>query len=163
MTSNERKRTSMQWFHNLKIGRRLALGFTALIIFGLVGSGLAIQRIRAIESLAERLGTEDAELLVLTQQWSRAIESNVARTWVVFYVAEPVVVGRIKDEMKATVTASTERLKRINELVAADPDAVAMVAQITTQRDAYQALRNGLLKRKDAGEPFEQELNERFY
>src|SRR4051812_31457740 len=153
----------MQWFRNLKIGPRLALGFATLIVFGLVGSGLAIQRIHAIEALAEQMGTEDAELLVLTQQWSRAIESNVARTWVAFYVTEPGINARVKDEMKAVTVASTARLKRITEMVAQDPEALAMVAQISRQRDEYQALRNGLLKRKEAGENVDKDLNERFY
>lgn len=153
----------MQWFRNMSIGRRLALGFTALILLGLAGTVAGIQRIRTVESAAEKLGTTDAELLVLTQQWVRAIESNIARTWVVFYVDEPVITGRVQEEMKNVVTTTSARLKRINELVADDPEALELVAQITKQREEYQALRNTLLKKKQGGESVTAELNERFY
>ncbi|WP_427912778.1 methyl-accepting chemotaxis protein [Ramlibacter sp. MMS24-I3-19] len=153
----------MKFLSNLKIGPRLALGFGALILFGLVGSGLAIQRIRAVETVAEQLGTEDAELLVLTQQWTKAIESNIARGWVVFYATDPVVLGRVRDEMKVVVDKQTERLKRLNDLLAADPKALAMVADITKIRVEYQGLRAGLLKRKDAGEDVVKEVNDKLY
>ena len=153
----------MQWFRNMSIGRRMALGFTALILLGLAGTGAGIHRIRTVERAAEQLGTTDAELLVLTQQWVRAIESNIARTWVVFYVEEPVISGRVQEEMRNVVTTVTGRLKRINELVADDPEAVAMIAAISKQREEYQALRNALIKRKQAGESVTAELNDRFY
>jgi methyl-accepting chemotaxis protein len=142
----------MQLFRNLKVGTRLAAGFAILILFGLVGSAAGIERLRTMRGIAEQLGTRDAETLLLTQQWVRAIESNAARTWVVFFATEPSVLARVKDEMKGVVTAQTERLKRLNELAAGDEKALVMIAEISRQRDAYQAMRNGLLKRMEAGE-----------
>jgi methyl-accepting chemotaxis protein len=153
----------MQWFRNMPVGRRLALGFAALIVFGLAGSVAGIQRIRTMERLAERLGTEDAELLVLTQQWSRAIDANSARTLGVFFVNDPVALGRLKDEMANVVTTVNAGLKRINELVADDPEALALIARIAKQRADYQAERTALMKRKEAGEVVTHELNERLY
>jgi methyl-accepting chemotaxis protein len=152
----------MQWFRNMAVGRRLALGFAALIVFGLASSLAGIERLRAVERMTERLGTEDAEMLVLTQQWSRAIEANIARTWVVFFVKEPVLVARIKDEMKGVVTRIDGSLKRMNALMANDPEALAMVERIAKQRAEYQKTRNELMKRMDAGENVTRELNEVF-
>jgi methyl-accepting chemotaxis protein len=142
----------MNLFRNLKVGTRLAAGFAILILLGLVGSGIGIERLRTMRALSEQLGTRDAETLVLTQQWVRAIESNAARTWVVFFATDAAVVGRVKDELKGVVTAQTERLKRLNELAADDPKAVAMVADISRERETYQTMRNGLLKRMEGGE-----------
>ncbi|RYY53668.1 MAG: HAMP domain-containing protein, partial [Comamonadaceae bacterium] len=142
----------MHFFRRFTVGTRLALGFTILLLLGLAGSGLGIERLRALRDLSTQLGTRDAETLVLTQQWVRAIESNAARTWVVFFATEPAVVGRVKDEMKGVVTTQTARLKRLGELAAEDPQAVAMINEISRERDAFQAQRNALLKRKEAGE-----------
>ncbi|MGZ5847974.1 MAG: methyl-accepting chemotaxis protein, partial [Ramlibacter sp.] len=153
----------MQWFRNMSIGRRLSLGFAALIAFGLAGSAIGIQRIRAVQAVAEQLGTADSEMLVITQQWGRAIESNAARTWVVFFPSDPAVAARVKDEMKAVVTAQTERLKRLNELMAGDPEALAMVAQITRQREEYQSTRAALLKRQEAGEAVNKEVLDKLF
>jgi methyl-accepting chemotaxis protein len=142
----------MHFFRNLKVGTRLAAAFAVLILLGLVGSAIGIERLRAMRDLSDQLGTRDAETLVLTQQWVRAIESNAARTWVVFFATDATVIARVKDELKGVVTAQTERLKRLNELAADDAKAVALIADITRERDAYQAMRNGLLKRMEAGE-----------
>lgn len=153
----------MHFFRQLRVGARLSLGFALLIAFGLVGTVIGIERIRSVEARAEQLGTEDSELLVLTQQWGRAIESNIARTWVVFFASDPKVLARVKDEMKDVVTVQNGRLKRLNELVAGDPAALAMVAQISRQREEYQATRNALLKRQEAGESVGHEVVEKFY
>jgi hypothetical protein len=63
----------MQFFRNLKVGTRLAAGFAILILLGLAGSAVGIERLRTMRGIAEQLGTRDAETLVLTQQWVRAI------------------------------------------------------------------------------------------
>ncbi|MGH6646309.1 methyl-accepting chemotaxis protein [Aquabacterium sp.] len=141
----------MNFLSNLKLGKRLALGFSALILLSLIAAGVGIERIRAVRAIAERLGTEDAELLTLTQRWTRSIESNTARTWVVFFAAEPTVISRVKEEMQATVTANTARIKRMGELATSD-EQKQLIKDISDQRTAFQAERNALLKRKEAGE-----------
>ncbi|MBE7940335.1 MULTISPECIES: methyl-accepting chemotaxis protein [Ramlibacter] len=148
----------MAFLRNMKIGTRLALGFSVLILFGLVGSVIGAERINTMRALADRLGTRHAEMLVHTQAWVKAIESNAARNSVVFFVQDPVVLAKTRDEMKAVVTDMTARLKRMNELSEDDPEAKALIAEITVQRDAYQALRASLLKRKDAGENVQAEV-----
>jgi methyl-accepting chemotaxis protein len=53
-------------------------------------------------------------------------------------------------------------LKRLQELAGSDEDK-RLLAEISTQRDAYQALRNGLLKRKDAGEDVNAEVMDKLF
>jgi methyl-accepting chemotaxis protein len=148
----------MRLLQDLKIGTRLSIGFAALIALSLLAGGLGIERIVAVRTIADRLGTEDAELLVDTQGWVRAIEANTARTWVVFFAADPVVVDRIKQELKDTISVQTERLKRMAVLSAADPEMKRIIDEITHERDNYQSMRNGLLKRRDAGENVNDEV-----
>ena len=152
----------MDFFRNLKLGTRLALGFAALIALSLIAAGLGIQRIRAVDAIADQLGGPDAEMLVLTQRWARAIEANSARTWVVFFANDETAVARVKDELKSTVTATTERIKRMNELAATD-EARELIKVITTQREAYQSQRNALLKRKEAGENVNAEVLDKVF
>ncbi|RZL02185.1 MAG: HAMP domain-containing protein [Rubrivivax sp.] len=141
----------MNFLGNLKLGQRLTLGFAALILLSLIAAGMGIERIRAVNTIADKLGADDAEMLVLTQRWTRSIESNTARTWVVFFATEPTVVARVKEEMQAVVTANTDRIKRMGEL-ATSPEQKQLIKDIAEQRTAFQALRNALLKRKEAGE-----------
>lgn len=107
---------TMSTFGNLKIGARLSLGFGTLILLGLIAAGVGIERIRAVNTIADQLGSDDAEMLVLTQRWTRAIESNAARTWVVFFAADPQVLKRVKDEMQETINSNSVRIKRMGEL-----------------------------------------------
>ena len=148
----------MTFLQNLKIGTRLSIGFAALIALSLLAAGVGIERISAVRTVADRLGTEDAELLVDTQGWVRAIEANTARTWVVFFATDAKVVGKVRQEMKDTVSTQTERLKRMSVLAAADPEMKRIVDEITRQRDIYQAMRNALLKRQEGGESVNDEV-----
>ena len=148
----------MSFLQDLKIGTRLSIGFAVLIALSLLAGGLGIERIVAVRTVADRLGTEDAELLVDTQGWVRAIEANTARTWVVFFAADPTVVSKVRQEMKDTVSAQTERLKRMSVLAAADPEMKRVVDEISQRRDVYQAMRNALLKRQEGGENVNDEV-----
>lgn len=148
----------MNFLQNLKIGTRLSIGFAALILLSLLAGAIGVERIVAVRTIADRLGTEDAELLVDTQGWVRAIEANTARTWVVFFAADPTVVGKVKQEMKDTISAQTERLKRMGVLAAADPEMKRIVDEISRERDIYQSMRGGLLKRQEAGENVNDEV-----
>ena len=148
----------MSFLQNLKIGTRLSIGFAALIALSLLAGGLGVQRIVAVRTIADRLGSDDAELMVDTQGWLRAIEANTARTWVVFFASDPAVVEKVKQEMKDTMSAQTERVKRMSVLAEADPEMKRVVDEIARDRDIYQSLRNGLLKRQEAGENVHDEV-----
>jgi methyl-accepting chemotaxis protein len=148
----------MNFLQNLKIGTRLSIGFAALILLSLLAGALGVERIVAVRTIADRLGTEDAELLVDTQGWVRAIEANTARTWVVFFATDPKVVGKVKQEMKDTMSAQTERLKRMSALAAVDPEMKRIVDEISRERDIYQSMRGQLLKRLEGGENVNDEV-----
>jgi len=127
------------------------LGFAALILLSLITAALGVQRIMAVRVVADRLGNEDAEMVVLSQTWLRAIEANTARSWVVFFATDANVIARVKGEMRATVAAQTKNIERMNELPTSER-AKSLIEEITRQRNAYQAMRDALLKRKAAGE-----------
>ena len=85
----------MRFFRDMRIGARLGLGFSILILLSVMAAGIGIERLNTVRSIADRLGTEDAETVVLTQQWVQAIDSNAARTWVVFFAKDPAIVARV--------------------------------------------------------------------
>jgi methyl-accepting chemotaxis protein len=152
----------MNVLKNLRIGTRLSAGFAALIVLSLVGAGIGIERIGAVRAVADRLGTGDAEMVTLTQGWVRAIESNTARSWVVFFAADPTVIARVKDEMQRTITEQSARIKRMALLLTSD-EAKRLIGEISKQRDTYQAMRSSLLKRKEAGEDVNAEVIRRVF
>jgi methyl-accepting chemotaxis protein len=146
----------------LRLGPRLAVGFGSIVLLCAAAVGFGIDRISTMRELSVELGTVDAEKLSASERWGRAIESNAARSWVIFFSSDAELKKRIKAEMQEVVTAQTARLKRMQEIATSEEDK-RLLAEISTQRDAYQALRNGLLKRKDAGEDVTAELFDKLF
>ncbi len=136
---------------SLRLGPRLALGFGSIVVLCAAAVGFGIDRIATMRELSQRLGTVDAEKLSMSERWGRAIESNTARSWVLFFSNDPQIKSRMQAEMQDVVKLQTERLKRM-QAIADSPADQQLLADISRQRDAYQALRKDLLKRRDAGE-----------
>jgi methyl-accepting chemotaxis protein len=140
-----------------RLGPRLALGFGAIVLLCAIALGLGISRLSTVDRLATQLGTLDAEKLSLSERWARAIEANTARSWVLFFSSDAQIKTKLKAEMQQVITAQTARLKRMQEL-AETPTDKQLLDDISKQRDAYQSLRNSLLKRQEAGENVSEEL-----
>ena len=146
----------------LRLGPRLALGFGSIVLLCAAAVGFGIDRIHTLRSLSQQLGSTDAERLSLSERWARAIEANTARSWVLFFATDPQIKQRLKAEMQQVVVVQTERLQRMQQLAESDTDK-RLLAEISTQRDAYQALRNGLLKRLEAGEDVKADLFDKLF
>ena len=146
----------------LRLGPRLALGFGSIVLLCAAAVGFGIDRISTLRSLSQQLGSVDAEKLLLSERWARAIEANTARSWVLFFATDPQIKTRLKAEMQQAVVLQTERLKRMQQLAESEVDK-RLLADISTHRDAYQALRNSLLKRVEAGEDVRAELFDKLF
>ncbi len=147
----------MTAFASLKIGPRIAAVLGGIVLLFAAAVGLGVDRLLAVKATAAELATAQAEKLSMTERWGRAIEANTARSWVLFFASGEAVKAQMKKEMKQVVDAQTERLKRLQALATSDEEKRSL-AEVSVQRDQYQALRNGLLKRKDAGENVDAEV-----
>ncbi len=152
----------MSFFLNLKIGTRLAIGFSLLILLSVIGAVLGMRGIVEVREDARDLGQQKAELLVLSQTWQRSIEVNNARNSVVFFVTNPFLQQRVQEDMRATTAALTPKLERMQELIRS-PEGLAMLETIRKDRAAYQTLRNELLKRQANGEDVQEEVIDKVF
>jgi len=141
----------MMRLSSLRLGPRLAIGFGSIVLLFATAIGFGINRIRAVHSLAEELGTIEAEKLSLSERWGRSVESNAVRTWVLLYSTDAEAKTRVKAEMQAVVAEQTKRIDRMVEIATSDEDK-RLLADVAAQRSAYQALRADFLKRREAGE-----------
>ena len=146
----------------LRLGPRLALGFGSIVLLCAAAVGFGINRIGTMRTLSEQLGTLDAEKLSLSERWGRAIEANTARNWVVVFATDDQIKARVRSEMAEVIKVQTERLKRMQEIATSDEDK-RLLEDITRQRDAYQAMRGAMLKRKDAGEDIAAEVLDKLF
>ncbi len=146
----------------LRLGPRLALGFGSIVLLCAAAVGFGIDRIATMRALSEQLGTIDAEKLSLAERWGRAIEANTARNWVVVFATDDKIKARVRAEIQDVVSAQTGRIKRLQELATTAEDK-QILDDVSKQRDVYQAMRNGLLKRKDAGEDIVAEVLDKLF
>ncbi len=152
----------MSGFNNIKIGTRLKFGFGAMALLMLFAVAIGFERIETLRALSARLATVDAEKLALSESWVRAIESNTARTWVVFFSSDAAAVAKVKAEMQATISSTTANVKRITEL-ATSAEEKKQMEEVAKYRESYQSMRNALLKRKEAGEDVNAEVVEKVF
>ncbi|MBU6257500.1 MAG: HAMP domain-containing protein [Burkholderiales bacterium] len=146
----------------LRLGPRLALGFGVIVMLCALALGYGINRIASVRDISTRLGTVDAERLALSERWGRAIESNTARSWVLFFATDARIKSQLEREIQQVVAAQSVRLKRMSEIATSDSDR-ALLASISKQRDTYQALRKSLLARQQAGEDITADLYDRMF
>src|SRR3954471_1434877 len=109
---------TVRWFGaDLKIGSRLVIAFAILIALGLIGTVVGSWRLHALQSLAERMATTDAGLMVETEDWERTVESNALRTEIIFFSKDAEIVQKTKNDQQAGVAATEKRNERIKELI----------------------------------------------
>ena len=144
---------TLRWFSaDLGIGSRLVVAFAILIVFGLIGTVVGSWRLSALESLADRMAQVDAELLVQTADWERAVATNSIRTDVIFFARDAEIIQKTKDAQQAGVDDQNRRNDRIKALIAGDAMAQSLFDKILKERKDYIAYRNVLKTRMDAGE-----------
>ncbi len=147
---------------SLRLGPRLALGLGSIVLLCAASVGFGIDRIASMRALSTRLGTVDAERLSLSERWARAIDANTARSWVLFFASDPRIKASMRTEMQQVIDLQTVRLKRMQQ-IADSPADKQLLQDISRQRDAYQAMRNALIKRQNAGENVNDELFDRLF
>ena len=101
---------TLRWFGaDLGIGSRLVIAFSFLIVLGLIGTVIGSWRLHTLQVLAERMAQVDAELLVQTADWERAIATNSIRTDVIFFAKDAEIIQKTKDAQQAGVDEQNRR------------------------------------------------------
>ena len=142
----------MQFLSRFRIATRLAAGFVAALALTAAGSGVGLWQLGNLQSLADRLATEEATKLGLAEQWLRGISVNLVRARTSLMVTdEAELLASLKKEMDATSAEISEHENAIQALVASEKGR-EILGRISTLRERYRSVRAGLLKRRDAGE-----------
>ncbi|RCW64789.1 methyl-accepting chemotaxis protein [Pseudorhodoferax soli] len=141
----------MSGLRQLRIGARLTLAFSILLLVIAVSAAVGYWRLQQTAADAQRLGTVDNEKLRLAERWRQNIEMNWVRTQSTLLEADP---GRIPAwiaQMDRTSKRISEVSERIGQL-AATPEEKALIAEINARREAYRGPRAELIKRRQGGE-----------
>ncbi|MFT3666520.1 methyl-accepting chemotaxis protein [Piscinibacter sp.] len=138
--------------NNLKIGRRLALGFGALLALMVVISAVALAHLKTSRE-AGAYAVESGRRAVVTTQWTELTELNIARTVAIAKATGvPAVANHFAPQMKETSARISELQKDLEASIESE-DGKRLLAAVGERRKVYLEARAQLQDRLKEFDP----------
>ncbi|MCD2513864.1 methyl-accepting chemotaxis protein [Comamonas endophytica] len=148
----------MRYAH-LKIGTRLTLAFSLLLLITAVLAGLGAWRLEVLKDANQAIATVEMQRSLLSQRWASSIDINWVRTSSLMQSRDPLYQAALRKDMAASTEFVNKTLKQLNEMTQ-DSEAQALMAEVAKQRKTYSDLRTQLQQRQAQGEDITQALDE---
>ncbi len=141
----------MGFFANIKIGKRLGLGFSLILAMTVViAAAGALRLMEVVTSTKAMMAVPLAKERLITD-WYSLNFASIRRTAAIVKSTDPSLGAYFKEDSAASVKKAAELLKQIEPLIAASGPEKALFAKILEQRKAYSASRDGAVKAKADG------------
>ena len=138
-------------YSNLKIGARLAIAFSWLLLITVGVAAVGVMRIGALQQTSEQLATVELEQQRLVEAWSTDIRVNLIRTEALMRAVDTEYIERLRREIAASAGEAQKHQQRLEELLQ-DASGKALLAEVAKARDGYSEKREELLKLQQMGE-----------
>jgi methyl-accepting chemotaxis protein len=136
---------------NIKIGKRLGLGFALILAMTVVISGVGAWRMNKIADRTKAMMAVPLAKERLITDWYSLNFASIRRTAAIVKSSDPSLGAYFKDDAAASVKKAAELLKKIEPLVADSGPEKELFTSILNQRKAYSASRDGAVKAKADG------------
>ncbi|MYM25861.1 HAMP domain-containing protein [Duganella sp. FT135W] len=141
----------MNMLANISIGKRLALGFTIILAFAMLITGISVWRLQGVASATSEMMEVPLAKERMISDWSGKIDSGIRRTTAIARSSDASLGAYFAEESKASSAASSELQKKIEGLIS-DADEKELFGRIGEQRKVYLSSRDQIAKLKTAGE-----------
>ena len=141
----------MGFVANIKIGKRLGLGFALILAMTVVIAAVGAWRMTEVAESAKTMMAVPLAKERLITDWYSLNFASIRRTAAIAKSTDPSLAAYFKDDAAASVKKAAELLKQIEPLIAADGPEKELFAKILEQRKAYSASRDGTVKAKAEG------------
>jgi methyl-accepting chemotaxis protein len=141
----------MNYFANMKIGRRLALGFAFILIAASVVVALSIWRLHGIAMATESMMEKPLLKERLVSDWYRTIHTSVRRTTAIAKSSDPSLAAFFADDAATATRQSTEQQKAIEALLSSDSEK-EVFTKLSAVRKDYIKYRDAISKAKAEGQ-----------
>ncbi|NEX64149.1 HAMP domain-containing protein [Noviherbaspirillum sp. 17J57-3] len=138
---------------NLKIGVRLGLGFSLLLLLIAIMSATSLWRLGTIDTAKDRM-VEATREQNLVQEWLRGIATNSVRTFALARTNDPADKKMLEGELSAQSKRLTELQKEL-ESVMTSPRGRELMANVASKRTAYTDFRKQVFQLKGEGKETE--------
>jgi methyl-accepting chemotaxis protein len=140
----------MSFIANMKLGKRLALGFVLIlamtVLIAVVGGWRLTQAAGSTQAMMAGPLTKER----LISDWYRLNYASIRRTAAIVKSSDPTLGAYFKDDAAASVKEAAELVKKIDPLISGDEEK-ALYARIMEQRKVYGNSRDGAVKAKADG------------
>jgi methyl-accepting chemotaxis protein len=140
----------MNFFSQLRIGRRLGLAFAIVVTLTLASAAFTQLRLVEVDRLSSELINEQAERISLAYRWKQNIEVNSGRALMIGMMTDQTLADGLVTKMKATSVDTTAVQKRFAELETTAEGKVVQ-AQMAEVRKRWLAQREMLMKAGEGG------------
>ncbi|GAA4033981.1 methyl-accepting chemotaxis protein [Actimicrobium antarcticum] len=136
-------------FINLKVGTRLALAFSVILLLLLCAGGIGIWSLQQVNGVADKMVSETMVKSSLVQEWHAATNLNGARLVSVLSSNDAAVKKLTEDRIKTTSARISEIQKQLETLK--NPTETAVYAEIGERRADYVKARTAAFKAQKDG------------
>ncbi|MQA40317.1 methyl-accepting chemotaxis protein [Rugamonas aquatica] len=141
----------MTMLANISIGKRLALGFTIILAFAMLITGISVWRLQGVASATRDMMQVPLAKERMISDWSSKIDSAIRRTTAIARSSDQSLAAFFAEESKASSAISAEYQKKVEALIV-DADEQELFGRIGEQRKIYLSSRDQVAKLKAAGE-----------
>jgi methyl-accepting chemotaxis protein len=136
---------------NIKIGKRLGLGFALILAMTVVIAAVGAWRMTEVADSAKTMMAVPLTKERLITDWYTLNFASIRRTAAIVKSTDPSLGAYFKEDSAASVKKAAELLKQIEPLIAASGPEKELFSKILEQRKAYSASRDGAVKAKADG------------
>jgi methyl-accepting chemotaxis protein len=140
----------MGFISNIKIGKRLGLGFALILAMTVLIACAGIWRLNEVADATRTMMAAPLTKERLITDWYSLNFASIRRTAAIVKSTDPALGPYFKEDAAASVKKAAELLKGIEPLIAGDAEK-ALFAKILDQRKHYSASRDGAVKAKADG------------
>ena len=136
---------------NIKIGKRLGIGFVLILAMTVVIATVGIWRLNDVATSTRAMMAEPLTKERLITDWYGLNFASIRRTAAIVKSSDPALGPYFKEDSAASVKRAAELLKQIEPLISGEQEK-ALFAKILEQRKLYSASRDGAVKAKADGD-----------
>jgi len=136
---------------NLKIGTRLGVGFSLILLLLVAMTAIGILRLSSASTMTDVMINEKIREERLIAEWSKIVEVNAARTTGAFMVRDPA----DQKKLEALMAESSGRATQIQDQIGAgidDEELKPLFKQVLETRKTYTDFRKAVFTAKNAGD-----------
>ena len=136
---------------NIKIGKRLGVGFVLILAMTVVIATVGVWRLNDVATSTRAMMAEPLTKERLITDWYGLNFASIRRTAAIVKSSDPALGPYFKEDSAASVKRAAELLKQIEPLISGEQEK-ALFAKILEQRKLYSASRDGAVKAKADGD-----------